>query len=323
MSVSATKTPLPGSVAAVIVTYNPDLVFLRQLVAGLRTQVAAILIVDNASSNQTQLIEFEQVDSCELIKNTDNLGLGTAHNQGIHRAADMGCDYALLLDQDSSPDESMVNELRSAHQSLSQTHLLAAVGATYRNLANGSQSFFVRFGWLKFKRAYCSDCSTVIQADFLISSGSLFALSVFDEVGYMDESLFIDHVDTEWFLRARAKGYQTFGVCSAQMEHDLGQKTHRLKLGRRERNVPQHNAFRYYYIFRNSMTLYLRRNISWLWKWNDLQRLIQIVFMFGVLKAPRRQNLRMMWLGMCDGVRGRAGQNKALHQHDSGATDVE
>jgi rhamnosyltransferase len=145
-----------------------------------------------------------------------------------------------------------------------------------------------------------------VPADFLISSGTLFNLDAIDKVGQMDESLFIDHVDTEWFLRARSLGMRAYGVCDAVMQHGLGEQTHRITLGR-QRNVPQHKPFRYYYIFRNSVALYRRGYASALWKWNDLQRLIMIAVMFGAWKSPRWQNLKMMGKGIWHGLRGVTG----------------
>ena len=294
-------------VAAVIVTYNPDVDVLRQLLDALLPQVDSALLVDNASHNQQQLAAL--VSGCEFYASETNLGLGAAHNIGITFARDQQADAVLILDQDSLPAEDMVQRLTAAFAALSSQHKLAAVGAHYANDL-GSDAFFVRFGALKFQRHYCQADAHPVAADFLISSGSLFSLAAIDEIGAMDEGLFIDHVDTEWFLRARVKGYQSFGVCDARMQHALGEKTHRIKplnIGR-ERNVPQHKPFRYYYIFRNSILLYKRSYSSWRWRWNDLQRLAMMLVMYGVFVPPRGQHLRMIWRGIIDGLRGRIGQ---------------
>lgn len=108
-------------------------------------------------------------------------------------------------------------------------------------------------------------------------------------------------------LRAKYHGYKAYGVGAARMQHALGEQTHRINLVGRQRNVPQHNPFRYYYIFRNSINLYKRSYTSWLWKWNDLQRLAMIFLMFGCVKPPRWANMRMMLLGAWHGVIGKAG----------------
>ncbi|MFT5135368.1 MAG: rhamnosyltransferase [Arenicella sp.] len=310
-------------VLAIIVCHNPQI---DSLAVALRTvvkQVAATLVVDNASANVAEIeqllgvLNAEQPSfSASLLKQTNNLGLGAAHNLGFQFARTHGLNHCLILDQDSVPMDGMVANLLLAAKSklAGKAVKLSAVGATYLNADNGTESFFIRFGALKFRRQYCAerDSDSCIEADFLISSGCLIALSAIDDIGLMDEGLFIDHVDTEWFLRAKSKGYQAFGVCNAVMQHGLGEQTHQISLptarGRgRLRNVPQHKPFRYYYIFRNSIVLYKRSYASSLWKWNDSQRLLMIAVMFGAFKTPRWKNLKMMYKGVVDGIKGVSG----------------
>lgn len=307
-STSKVSPKVTTEVVAVVVSYNPEITLLTTTVDALVAQGCWVLVVDNASANQAEL-KAAQLDSqlvnAQIVYNTQNMGLGAAHNQGLAVAEEQGAEYLLILDQDSMPMPNMVAELVSAHKQQSQSQKVSAVGACYLNSENNSESFFVRFGALKFQREYATQAS--VAADFLISSGSLFSLAALKEIGAMDEGLFIDHVDTEWFLRARSKGFKAFGVGAARMQHGLGEETHRLNFGGRERNVPQHKPFRYYYIFRNSIALYKRGYTSWLWKWNDVQRLGMIFVMFGLLKAPRWQNMRMMLLGSWHGLIGKTG----------------
>lgn len=309
-SKSAKDKVVKGEIVAIIVAFNPELEVLTNSISALQCQGCQVVVVDNASTNADDLREsLDQAGSAYLLRQQRNLGLGAAHNLGIEYARGLSADFVLIMDQDSLPLDGMLDELMAVHMSESQHAKVSAVGTTYLNSDNGSKSFFVRFGWLKFQRHYCTDCTQAIEADFLISSGSLISLKAIDEIGMMDEALFIDHVDTEWFLRARSKGFQAFGSCRALMQHGLGENTHQVNIGGRQRNVPQHKPFRYYYIFRNSVLLYKRGYASALWKWNDLQRLVLIMVMFGVLKAPRRTNLSMMIKGIFHGLIGKQGPN--------------
>ena len=308
-------------ILAIIVCHNPQIDALAVALRAVVKQVAATLVVDNASLNVAEIDQLLDVVNSEqpsfsasLSKQSNNLGLGAAHNLGFQFARTHGFNHCLILDQDSVPMDDMVANLLHASKAkhAAKSVKLSAVGATYLNADNGSESFFVKFGPLKFRRQYCAerDSDSCIEADFLISSGSLIALSAIDDIGLMDEALFIDHVDTEWFLRAKSKGYQAFGVCGAVMQHGLGEQTHQISLPNargRQRNVPQHKPFRYYYIFRNSILLYKRSYASRLWKWNDSQRLLMIAVMFGAFKAPRWKNLKMMCKGLVDGVKGVSG----------------
>ena len=296
-------------VCAVIVSFNPDPDILYRLVEELGRQVGEVVVVDNGSRDAQRLRDVCSPEA-SFIALGDNRGIAAAHNTGIAHARHRSAGYVLLMDQDSIPAEDMVAQLLQALSGLNEEqHRVSAVGACYFGSHIDNESFFVRFGWLKFRRAYCSACppGKPIQADFLISSGSMIPLSVLDDVGDMDESLFIDHVDTDWFLRSAAAGYTAFGVCEALMQHGLGERTLRIWLGRM-RNVPQHQPFRYYYIFRNSILLYKRSYAQGKWIFNDLLRLLSITVLYAVFCPPRWQNCRMMWRGMVDGFRGVSGR---------------
>ena len=167
----------------------------------------------------------------------------------------------LLLDQDSLPRKNMVEKLVTAFDQLSQTiEKVVAVGSHYKGSRTGHPSFFVQFNWFRFRKCFCNreEDGQIIPADMLISSGCLIPLSAIDTIGEMDEELFIDHVDTDWFLRAKSLGWRSYGVCDALMEHALGEQTLRIWWGR-WRYLPLHQPFRYYYIYRNSLLLYRRK----------------------------------------------------------------
>jgi rhamnosyltransferase len=295
-------------VCAVVVSFNPDPVTLLRLIEELTRQVGELVVVDNGSRDASRLRDL-CLPQASFLSLESNLGIAAAHNAGIAHARGAGARYVLLMDQDSIPAEDMVEHLRRAlARLLDENSKVSAVGACYFGSHIDNESFFVRFGRLKFRRAYCSECppGEPIQADFLISSGSLIPLNVLDDVGNMDESLFIDHVDTDWFLRASAAGYTAFGVCEALMQHGLGERTLRIWIGHM-RNVPQHSPFRYYYIFRNSILLYRRPHAQGKWIFNDVLRLLFIAVLYVLFCPPRWQNLKMICRGIKDGFRGVTG----------------
>jgi len=135
----------------------------------------------------------------------------------------------------------------------------------------------------------------------------MISVQTLSDVGKMDASLFIDHVDTEWFLRARSKGYTAYGVCNAIMSHKLGEGSFRIWIGR-WRGLPRHTPIRYYYIVRNSILLYKRRYAPIRWIMGDLVRLVVILIFYTALQAPRWRRLKMIGKGLIDGLIGRGGQ---------------
>ena len=299
-------------VHALIVTFNPELNVLLAEIGLLAPQVEKIWMVDNASS-QSLVAWVDGLglnDKLHLVQLPANLGLGAAQNVGIQLALAAGASHVLILDQDSEPMPDMVNRLLAASDRLQSDGVcVAAVAPVYADCATGPASGFVRIGWLDFKKQSLLSGRDVVEADFVISSGSLVPLSVLDDIGPMDESLFIDHVDTEWCLRAQSKGYRLFGVPGARMVHTLGDRRTRIWFIRWW-TVPHYSPFRYYYILRNSLLLQRRPYVLMKWRFAEMIRCLRIVVYFGLFGRQRMACLRMMWRGIVDGLSGVSGPMK-------------
>ncbi|MDD2892338.1 MAG: glycosyltransferase family 2 protein [Halothiobacillaceae bacterium] len=302
-----------ADVVAVLVTYNPDPAELRATLAAMAGQVADIYVVDNASANcSDDWLDFSDSASgtrLHLVRGEENLGLGAAHNIGIALARDGGARFVLLLDQDSQADPDMTGKLRAAWREVDgRGERVAAVGPRYRDADSGVLSRFVRLGILRFNHRGCAQGEQIIDADFIVSSGSLIAVETLDLIGPMDESLFIDHVDTEWCFRSKSKGLKIFGVCDAVMTHALGERRVGLRWFGRQRMIPLHKPFRYYYGVRNSVLLYRRGYMPLKWKAADAVRNIKVV-VFLIWKAEQRMDcIRMIGAGLWDGIGGVTGK---------------
>lgn len=303
-------------VVAVLVTHNPTTKTLLPALESVARQVAAIVVVDNASEHSPQGWISDASRNfradVEVLVQEDNLGLGAGYNVGLDKARSRGAVFVLLLDQDSELEFGTVAKLRAAHLDLAQRGVMAAaVGPRYRDASDASLSQFVRASCFRFQRVGCGENGGTVEADFLISSGSLLSMTAIETIGGMDEGLYIDHVDTEWCFRARSLGFGIFGVCDAIMRHSLGERRVAIWF-LRWRRVPVHAPFRYYYIFRNSILLRRRSYMPKKWRRADLSRLFQMLFFFGLLTPNRLANLRMMWCGLRDGLSGVEGKLSRL-----------
>lgn len=297
---------------AIVVTYNPELDVLSREFELVVPQVDKIWLVDNASSRSLAawVEAFGLQDKLHLLQMPGNLGLGAAQNAGMQLAHAAGATHVLILDQDSQPMPDMVDRLLAASDQLQSAGVpVAAVAPVYADSATGPASGFVRLGWLDFKKQTVLPGQDVVEADFVISSGSLIPVRVLDEIGPMDESLFIDHVDTEWCLRAQSKGYRLFGVPGARMVHTLGYRRTRIWF-LRWRNVPYHSPFRYYYILRNSLLMQRRSYMPLKWRLAEFIRCWRVLCFYGLFAPQRGACLRMMLRGIVDGLRGVSGPMK-------------
>lgn len=296
------------NIAAVVVLYHPDPVMLSETLRLWLAQVDLVLCIDNGMPEGAgQALEGFAPGRLRYLPMGRNAGLGAAHNRGIAEARAAGCTHVVLGDQDSLPGPDMVASLLEAEAgALVAGKDVAAVGPRYVDAVDGHSLQFVRCGRFRFEPVANPGTARFVQLDFLISSGSLIRMSVLERVGPMDETLFIDHVDTEWCLRAKALGLVPIGAAQAWMAHQLGERTLRINFGRL-RTLPLHKPFRYYFIARNSLLLYQRAYVRRSWIVPDAVRLAQVALFFGLLHPNRLANARMIYRGIRDGLRGVTG----------------
>jgi rhamnosyltransferase len=290
------------NVVAVVITYQPDLDELGAVLRATSPQVGATVLVDNGSGTDLAAWTSQQrLGAVTTIPLGKNLGIAAAQNEGIRFARQQRAEYVLLLDQDSIPEPDMVRRLLEAVVALPNT---ASVGPSYVDARQRMPAPFLRVEGLRLRRCVCERDDAVVPTDHLIASGCLIPLSAIDIVGQMREDLFIDYVDTEWGLRARRYGLQSYGVCGAKMQHSLGNAPIVI-LGRK---FALHSPLRHYYRFRNAVILYREIWIPWNWKLVDGYRLLLRYGFYALCARPRWERFRMMTRGLIHGLMGRTGQ---------------
>ena len=299
-------------VCAIVVTFHPDLTELQETVNALVQTVDGIVIVDNsANKDVAEWLVTNNSQICLLVDGLgENIGIATAHNMGIEWAKVHGYTHVLLMDQDSVPENDMVEQLLFAESHLlSRGEKVSVLGPRFIDVRYPDPTAFIRTQGWRIKRTIClsGQLNEYHRADYLISSGMLIRIPVLEQLGGMDEGLFIDYVDIEWGLRAKSHGYSCFGVCSAEMRHRLGDKTVPSYIGK-SRRVPVRSPLRHYYMFRNAIHLYKRSYVPLAWIVNDAYRLVLKYIFYSTITAPRLKHLMMMSLGIWHGIIGRTGR---------------
>lgn len=303
---------------AIIVTFQPDVLKLINLLDAITLQVSYVVIVDNSSRIEVlEKFRDKVLNNTHWILLETNYGVAKAQNIGISWAIEQKATHVILLDQDSMPECNMVTHLHDALNSLAQRgELVSAIGPCYKDIS-GKFAKFVKLSRWGFQYSYC-DKLKIIKTDFLISSGMLIPISSINVIGLMEEALFIDYIDTEWCLRAKSKGYETYGACDAIMTHTLGMTQQKVWFFY-WRFFNSHDSFRYYYIFRNSCLLLQRGYTGFLWKYCEILRLTKLIFFLSLFHPKKIKTIWMILLGICHGLLLRTGsivktgQNKVRH----------
>jgi len=291
------------SVCAIVVTYNPDLVIFSKLLNSLLSQVNYIAIVDNHSANISQIDQevkmFNTLSGLDshIIRNKDNEGLGKAQNEGIKFAKTKSATHVLILDQDSVLDsDSIPNMVETENMLLDSNCKVGSIGPTYRNDKTGETYPITRYIGPFIKRIRPQ--SEPVEASFLISSGCLIRMSVIDDVGFMDEGLFIDYVDVEWSYRARSFGYHLYVSPGATMNHIIGDNRASV-FGRK---ISVHSPLRRYYLCRNSIHMIRNPNIPTGYKIREIVFNFLRISVFFFLSKNRFTYLKYSFRGFWDGL---------------------
>lgn len=295
-------------VAAVIVLYFPELSLLRRLLESVVDQVETIIAVDNTPGSSAELHSFFErfPHPVSYVPLGDNMGIATAQNIGIRKCISERYSYVLLLDQDSCPSPDMVSKLVSAERKLLESgKKVASIGPLFIDEKNGTASKAIRHAWMHVNKIPLhAAMKEPVEADYLISSGSLTRASVLAEVGAMRDELFIDWVDIEWGLRARSRGYKCYIVPGAIMAHSIGDTFVRT-IGK---EINLHNDTRNYYIVRNATYLLRMKSMGWRWRTVTVPKVPLYVCFYSLHSRNRWNCFRLLCRAVSDGLHGKVGR---------------
>jgi len=282
--------PYKENICALIVTYYPDREF-PERVKKIARQVAHIIIVDNGSDQHSRLMlhNLTDINNINLIENERNMGIATALNQGICWLKDRGYQWVLTLDQDTVPFDFMIETLLQVYNNLEQKDKVAIIGSNYYTLMNKSR---YQFGIN----------SLYVEKKSVITSGSLISIAAFNIIGPFRDEFFIDHVDHEYCLRARAKGFKIIMACEPIMRHMIGEATkHRLLLLTLE--IEKHPANRYYFKSRNHAIIireYFFKDPIWILK--SIYSAIKSIFLTCLFEEKKLLKLKLTIKGYIHGA---------------------
>lgn len=223
------------NVMAGIVTYNPNLSRLVENLSSLKGQVTKVIVVDNHSENLNDIVDLlEAFPEVTFVRHDKNLGIAVALNRAMSWASARGGDWALLLDQDSVCTPGMVSELSRL---VSPEVAIVAPAIFDRNISEIPKSN-----------------SEASEVNFCITSGGIYSVTKWAEVGGYDETMFMDFVDFDFCLRLRVAGFQIRRNPAAILVHEIGSSVRRGPF-----ISYNHSASRSYHIAKD-MVYYAKKN---------------------------------------------------------------
>lgn len=212
---------LERPVYIVIVTYNAEN-FIR---ACLSSCVGyEVIVVDNASSDETVKIISMEFPDTVLLEMSENLGFGKANNIGIKYALECGCDHVFLLNQDAYLQQGTIPKLMEMQGNFPEYGILSPV-----HLNGSGMAMDIAF------KNYClqsEDLSVVaeieggnpkrelVELPFVNAAAWMISRQALEIVGGFNPLFFMYGEDDDYCHRMQYHGFKIGVVTRVFIRHD-------------------------------------------------------------------------------------------------------
>jgi len=180
-----------------------------------------ILIIDNASKDETTSIIETNFENIILYKLPSNIGFGRAANMGIRYAINHKYDYLFLLNQDLKLRADCILNLVQTCQTHSNVVIASPLQMTY----DGSQIDPVFGKLFKESKLTVNDIrkkkfgKKTLQVDSVVGAAMFIRTELFKIIGYFDPLFFLYHEEGDFCRRARYHGFQVHIIPDAEILH--------------------------------------------------------------------------------------------------------
>jgi len=223
----------PLDVSVIILTWNSQTFAekcLTSVFREIRDIAAEVIVVDNASRDNTVPLIQTKFPSVTLIQNKENRGVAPARNQGLRQARGR---YALILDVDAEMTPGSLKELLNFMEKHSDVGLCGPkllypdgkLQYSCRKFPTLQYKIFRRLPfkwaerWLEDEELRTWDHETSIPVDYVIGACQLIRSQALAAVGLLDERMFYGPEDVDLCLRLWLHGWKVYYVPQAVVIH--------------------------------------------------------------------------------------------------------
>jgi N-acetylglucosaminyl-diphospho-decaprenol L-rhamnosyltransferase len=220
------------SLTFVIVNYNTA-ALLRECLVSIRQYTAVpstVIVVDNASTDRSVEMVHRQFSAVRLITNPTNEGYPTAVNRGLKAAY---ASYYFILNSDVRLTKRTVPHLL-AHM---ETHPRTGIAAPAQRTPDGRLLLTVHrdptLGREVLRNLLFADIwryrirgpalaqrfQKPTQVDWVMGAALFVRRDMVEDVGYMDETVFMYGEEFDWAYRARKTGWEVYLVPDSVVVH--------------------------------------------------------------------------------------------------------
>jgi GT2 family glycosyltransferase len=237
-----TKPAGSPEISVVIVAWNAKRYLelcLNSLAEAPPNRSLEVFVVDNASGDGTSEMVESAYPWVNLIRSDENLGFSRGNNVAIRQCHGRyialvnpdvivfpGCMDALADFLDENPKAGNVGP-RVFNPDMSQQSTCRRFPTLWNNFCSATrlESIFKGSRLFAGEHMFYFPHDRTLQVDVIVGCFSMIRREALDEVGLLDEGLFMYGDDVDWCRRARNAGWDVFFYPGARAIHDRGKTT--------------------------------------------------------------------------------------------------
>ncbi|MFV0170306.1 glycosyltransferase [Empedobacter falsenii] len=269
--------------AGVVIVYHPNFDEAAQNIKNYIEDLDLLIIWDNTPSvnQKEQFYSLLSTYSHKILylSEQDNKGIAYALNRAFETAQGKGFNYILTMDQDS-----IWKKFKGYKEGVSN-HLENDIAIYAPLIISLSNNMVIR----------CNN------TNFVITSGSIYNITLFNKIGHFREEYLIDEVDNEYCIKAVKKGYKIKLLTNSFLYQTFGSPESSKGLAK---YTAHYSAFRTYHQIRNRMWVWREYSDQLSYKYilrtlllSGLRRLLLIV----LYEKQKKQKLLALVNGFKDG----------------------
>lgn len=222
-----------------------------------------IVVIDNASEDDSVQSIKSAFPKVKIIQNEENLGYAGGNNIGIREALKNGADYILILNPDVIVKKDAVKQLVAVAK-------IAGAGIVGPKILTSGDKIWSAGGIIDKKRFTAGliglgetdrgQYRVNKNVDFVSGTAMLVKREVFEKVGLLDERYFLYYEDVDFCQRAKGAGFKIIFTPKAIVVHE------------ESASVSKKPGLKEYYLARNHC-LFLER---WAPTWVKFRELIRL-----------------------------------------------
>ena len=186
-----------------------------------------LIVVDNASTDDSVTRIKQALPDVELMQTTENLGFGGGCNAGIRRALDDGADYVWLVNSDAVAEKAALSALVQVAE---ENEALGSVGSVLYEYGQAGKVQLWGGGRVNLWTGQSRHQLVSGWPDFISGASLFLRRAALEEVGLFDQKTFFMYwEDTDIHFRLRKAGWRLAVAADSRLWHkqsaSLGKKS--------------------------------------------------------------------------------------------------